>query len=124
MTLYNLVEHNEGDSLGIFESKLNEKQINKMERFCQIIYHSTSDWAKTEVLENMVKNGSMDMFEEEFEDIDIDDIKNILKNSEVILMKWYEGKNKKRFRMTKGYRIKSPFKDKSFKWIKVKEVSF
>lgn len=122
MTLYNLIDNNDGDSLGYFKSKLTPKQIEKVEKIANIIYGNTSSWDKTTIFEKLIKNGSLDMFEDEFEDLDDNDVKNILKNSKVILMRWYE---KKKFsKMVKGYRIKSPYKDKSFILIKLIEVEF
>lgn len=123
MNVFNLID-DDGTSLGYCKSKLTSIQIQKIQNITHEIYSNTSSWIGTEILERLIKNGSIDIFEDDFDDIELVKKynKNIFKNSKVILMKSYQLSNKKKFVKVKGYRIKSPFKDKSFKWIKAKAI--
>jgi len=113
MTLYNLIDYDVDDegAIGVFESKLTKNQIKKIVKMVGIIYSEINDY-KTSIFEKLIKKGSFELDVSEMNQISFSDSWNWDKKV------YRDSSNKTKFI------IKSPYKDKTFKWIKVKEIDF
>lgn len=128
MTIYKLNDYDDWVSdLGIFQSKLTEKQIKKIVKITTVIYSvdETDDY-KTSIFEALIKKGyyeaGVTVRNNRYGEL----LKTLSQSEKKLFNEClksegssYDGQSEEIF-----YLLKSPYIDKNFKWIKVKEIEF